>query len=513
MIIEEKKMETITNQIENKQLYKLAWFFEIFAVLIGIYLAVSLSIGGIGNEPQAQDWINFAGIVLILLFGAFIELTKIPFIEAFNKTSSNNRKAGLVLVLICLCVFTFDTLFQGTEQFINFREKPIEKVRIEMIAAEGKIDNIDEQIRTTPLPTDEEIYEGFNLSFNEQAKTLDDEIARLEADKAKLENPADTPEIAELKEQRDMLIQKNNNTEEKQHAAKKEHTEQLKILANSGRKAQRRIPALEKQWEVENQQFNKKIKQTEVFIGVINLRIQELIKIQVAPNQGKIDKIELDLIEQRTAKEDLLSTSQERLDIKIAQVFTNRGIVKDLKANKELLDDSYQILRDEFHEKAQENNIYRIGQRWFGEAHPADLTKEQISLITMFLMIVTASVFTFIGPSAAYFSLRANKKRDEASKHQKGMLMKSIRGLLINIRKKVREPKIVKEVKEVEVVKEVFKEVPVEKTVIKEVEVPKPFEVTRYVGIPVPKDPEDLIEISNAAELELTPAAALSGVK
>ena len=62
-------------------------------------------------------------------------------------------------------------------------------------------------------------------------------------------------------------------------------------------------------------------------------------------------------------------------------------------------------------------------------------------------------------------------------------------------------------------VKEVIKEVPVEKTVIKEVEVPKPFEVTRYVGIPVPKDPEDLIEISNAEELELTPATALSGGK
>jgi hypothetical protein len=91
--------------------------------------------------------------------------------------------------------------------------------------------------------------------------------------------------------------------------------------------------------------------------------------------------------------------------------------------------------------------------------------------------------------------------------------MKSIRGLLINIRKKVREPKIVKEVEEVEVVREVIKEVPVEKTVIKEVEVPKPFEVTRYVGIPVPKDPEDLIEISNAEELELTPATALSGGK
>ena len=59
--------------------------------------------------------------------------------------------------------------------------------------------------------------------------------------------------------------------------------------------------------------------------------------------------------------------------------------------------------------------------------------------------------------------------------------------------------------------KEVYKEVPVEKTVIKEVEGPKPYEVTRYIGIPVPKDPEDLIEINNAEELDLTPIQALQG--
>ena len=373
-------------------------------------------------------------------------------------------------------------------------------------------------------PSDENIYEEFNSSFNEQAKTFDDEIARLEAEKAKLENPADTPEIAEFKEQRDMLIQEKNTIMENFQADKQEHTKQLNSLANGGRKAQKQIATLKKTRDEENQKYSKDINLTVVAIGVINLRIQELIKIQVAPNQEKIDKIESDLIEQRAAKEGLLNTSQERLDIKIAQVFTNREKVKALKAEKESLSDDLQLKKDTLHGMAQENNIYRIGQRVYGKEHPADLTKEQISLITMFLMIVTASVFTFIGPSAAYYSLRANKKRDEASKHQKGMLMKSIRGLLINIRKKVKEPKIVKEVEVIKevikevpvektVIKEVIKEVPVEKTVIKEVEVPKPFEVTRYVGIPVPKDPEDLIEISNAAELELTPAAALSGAK
>ena len=160
---------------------------------------------------------------------------------------------------------------------------------------------------------------------------------------------------------------------------------------------------------------------------------------------------------------------------------------------------------------AHENNIYRIGQRIYGKEHPADLTKEEIALITLFLMITTASIFTLVGPGCAYFSLTENAQKEKESRHQKGMLMKSVRSLLIHLRKKVREPKIVKQIEEVEVLKEVYKEVPVEKTVIKEVEVPKPYEVTRYIGIPVPKDPEDLIEINNAEELDLTPIQALQG--
>ena len=504
-------METTLNSIDDKRLYKFAWFFEIFAVLIGVYLAISLSIGGISSEPQTQDWINFGGIILILLFGAFIELTKIPIIMAFHKARSSYRKIFMLLLFIFLCLFTFDTLFQSTEQFINFREKPIEEKRIGIKAAEEERDIIITKIAAIRLPSDKEIAEQFNNSFNEQAKTYDNDIARLDAEKAKLENPTDTPEIAQLKQQRDMLIQDKNKAMENFQAAKKEYTEQLSILVNGSRKAQRRIPALEKKWAEESTEYSKDMNQRAVIIGVVDLRIQELIKIQVAPNQIKINAIESDLKKIRSAKAELLKSSRKGLDVKIAQVLKNRGELKNLKTDKELLDDRYQKLRNELHVFAHENNIYRIGQRFYGKEHPADLTKEEIALITLFLMITTASIFTLVGPGCAYFSLTENAQKEKESKHQKGMLMKSVRSLLIHLRKKVREPKIVKQIEEVEVLKEVYKEVPVEKTVIKEVEVPKPYEVTRYIGIPVPKDPEDLIEINNAEELDLTTVQALQG--
>ena len=504
-------METTLNRIDDKLLYKFAWFFEIFAVLIGIYLAISLSIGGIGDQPQTLDWINFGGIVLILLFGAFIELTKIPIIMAFNKTISTYRKSFMFLLFVCLCVFTFDTLFQGTEQYINFREKPIDEIRRDMLSIDGTRGVIDDKIIKTPLLSDEQIFKGFNLGFQEQAKNIDDKITRLEIRKTELENPADTPQINEFKKRRGMLILDKKNAVENSQASKKEYTEQLKILTDGGRKSQRRIPALQKQWDIDNKQFTSQISQIQNGIDEISVEINNLIKIQVTPNKEKIDNIDKKLTKKRASKEALLQGSQTRLEAKFALAITDREKVKTLKAKRESLDKKYQQLKDKFHEVAKENNIYRIGQRFFNKEHPADLTKEEIAIITLFLMITTATIFTFVGPGCAYFSLAENKKQHKTSKHQKGMLMKSIRSLLINLRKKVREPKIVKEIEEVEVVKEVFKEVPVEKIVIKEVEVPKPFEVTRYVGIPVPKDLEDLIEINNPHELELANVAAISG--
>ena len=66
---------------------------------------------------------------------------------------------------------------------------------------------------------------------------------------------------------------------------------------------------------------------------------------------------------------------------------------------------------------------------------------------------------------------------------------------MLSIRKRMKEPKVIKEIEEVEIEKEIIKEVPVEKLVVRNVEIPKPFEVTKYVGVPVPKNVNDLPSI------------------
>ena len=68
----------------------------------------------------------------------------------------------------------------------------------------------------------------------------------------------------------------------------------------------------------------------------------------------------------------------------------------------------------------------------------------------------------------------------------------ALRKTLITLRKRLMQPKIIKEIEEVEVEKEVIKEIEVEKKVYEKVEVPTPYEITKFVGVPVPTDPKDL---------------------
>ena len=64
--------------------------------------------------------------------------------------------------------------------------------------------------------------------------------------------------------------------------------------------------------------------------------------------------------------------------------------------------------------------------------------------------------------------------------------------------KKIRKPK--KIIKYVEKEVEVIKEVPVKKIVKEIIEIPKPVEITRYVGIPVPKKIDELPTLEEAID-------------
>ena len=117
--------------------------------------------------------------------------------------------------------------------------------------------------------------------------------------------------------------------------------------------------------------------------------------------------------------------------------------------------------------------------------HAADLTIADVSKISLFFVASIAAVIAFSGPLITFLAM---KNILEIKNPKRATLIPALRKMIIDLRKRLRNPKVITETLEVEVEKEVIKEIPIEKPIYQKVEVPAPYEVVKYVGVPVPKD-------------------------
>ena len=140
-----------------------------------------------------------------------------------------------------------------------------------------------------------------------------------------------------------------------------------------------------------------------------------------------------------------------------------------------------------------------MASKIFGVDHAADLTQEQIGLISLIFIFSIAGFLAVCGPCLTFVAMKNTLEEHDV---RRAVVRLALRRALISLRKRIMQPKIIKEIEEVEVEKEVIKEVIVEKKVYEKIEVPTPYEITKYVGVPVPTDPKDLPlmpEISDSA--------------
>ena len=80
----------------------------------------------------------------------------------------------------------------------------------------------------------------------------------------------------------------------------------------------------------------------------------------------------------------------------------------------------------------------------------------------MIVVLTLAIIIAISGPSITFIAMR-NEIEEHQPRHSK--VRPAIRRALIALRKKLMQPKIVKEIEEVVVEKEIIKEIPVEKEV------------------------------------------------
>ena len=124
-------------------------------------------------------------------------------------------------------------------------------------------------------------------------------------------------------------------------------------------------------------------------------------------------------------------------------------------------------------------------------------------------MISVAAVVSTTGPILTFVALNLQKETEEPKKRKFSL---ALRIMLLDLRKRLRNPKIITKTKEIEVEKEIIKEIPIEKIVYKEVVKPEPVEIPVFVQVPVPTDPKDLPKMDELTPEDMQPISSNGGI-
>ena len=161
----------------SKLLYKFAWVIEILAVTIGLSIAFMQMFTSFDEMTSEGESLGGAGVLNIVIAGlpfvmvAVVELTKIPFTEAFYKTSRLLWKWTFGLSLLFIAFITFESAINGFERNFNAMTYGIDKYKKELTAVDEEIPKLVSRREEVDSLTADAIEED----FNERQKVLSEE--------------------------------------------------------------------------------------------------------------------------------------------------------------------------------------------------------------------------------------------------------------------------------------------------------------------------------------------------
>ena len=518
-------MKVLTNKKTSENMMTFAWGLEIILCITGLFTAFALTYMQLkGNSDTAltfSQWTILGSAALPLVGIAFAELMKIPFTSGLLYSKSYVTKAVALSGLILICGLTFETMVSGQEQLLNAQQKIVKGYKKEINALSDKIELIDNQITSLNSITPKSIREKANAGIQEQLKAINEQILDLDKSRVDLENSMNPAEISEMKRQilsyenssNELIEDKNSQLEVINNELNDlNDAEQQELLNKTFGKtrikdqySQRRNEIKEEKNSI-NQNFKNDLDKINRKILVLNNKI---IKLSIPSSDVKV---ELDLIsnqisDARLEKSNLIKRVNKEIERDVALWENKQNKIDTLLLEKSELSESLNHNRELVDSSSGESFIHRLAGIYYGVDNLADLTEEQSGFFSLLFMISVAAVVSIAGPILTYvaYSLHLQETSPKKSK-----LLSTIRKMIIDLRKRIRDPKIVKEIKEIE--KEIIKEIPVEKIVHKEVEVPKPVEIPLFVQVPVPTDPKDLPKMEEVTPEQMRPIASNGGI-
>ena len=489
---------------ESKHLMLFAWGLEITFCIIGLASAYALSMQGLENSEH-QSIFHPSVLVGFLALGAvaFVELLKIPTMKGILLAQSAFTKFFGVTFLLLVCVITFETMTTGLDQNINNREAKIDEARIIVNDIGENIAVVNNKINSIGSKSDSEIRDEIDSGLQIALATMNDDIENLKKREQEIKANLNSTEVSELlrqvnsleqsKEQKTNLYQA-NLSQINQEILRLNEDEQSQLSNTSFFKgrvieefAGRRDVIKEEKASLKTE-YDASIKSIDRKITTLNNKMAKLSEPD-AKTSRELNAIGRDIAKLIKDKNKLILDANKKSEALLTIASDNEVLIAKLNNEKSLLEADLASARNQLAIEAKNSFIHSIALKFSAANHAADLTSKEVGRVALFFVLSIAAIIAFSGPVITFLAFR---NMIEEHQPRQSKVRPALRKTLITLRKRLMQPKIIREIEEVEVEKEVIKEIEVEKKVYEKVEVPTPYEVTKFVGVPVPTDPKDL---------------------
>ncbi len=562
----------------GKYLYKFAWVIEIFAITIGLAIAIMTMVTSFTeiqlyskNDLGFGDYTNVFIAAVPFLMVAVVEATKIPFVEAFYHTSKRLWKVVFGFSLFFIALITFESAMNGFERNFQALIFSIDKYKKELVNTEEQLPPLEERRNKLANLTSEIIEKEYNERHEKiseqrqnQSVVIQDRIQQLRAS-IQTEFVTSLKEQVKVKQSELQVILEERKDElsrlSTQHSlaidnASTELSTQRRTLQSQLTIEQNKLKSMEDQAKAEiddafftassvrekwDERISDQIKKVESIRSDLNSlnatsqqammrsnqqkaskEIRDAFQVRIDDVNDAITKLNIDISKSVGGREKDIETIVSKHQQELADV--EKQFQQQQKENKairaadyEKLDNNSDViseldksilnlqqrrvdLRNQINIKVGDNQVYRMAQWFWGKENAADVERQDVMTIATLWFGSLALLIAFTGIILTLASLvirdqtipsRGDKGADKlSSKHSLAKLFMTLRRYVTYRRKISREP-IYKTT-----VKEVIKEVPVEKVVFRDV----PVEVTKkeIVHVPFYTDDKTLINLSNS---------------
>ena len=278
------KSEIRVKENTGKFLYKAAWVVEIIAVLTGFAIAFSTPLVTYGEieNPDLRDKLMLFQGTLPLFAIAVVEATKIPLAQGFYMSQILKWKLLFLISLILLIGVTFETMFNGLENYFSFTTNQIIEEETTIQDKSLVVKDLEEQI----IELDKEKEQLENLDESSISQTFSKSISA--------DNQARRNELKPLEEESEKIREDYNlsiqNLEAKVSALRKEADMDPRIVQKNKTLSKLRQDQ-NNLIDLVNKEFSAQIKNLE------RRREQENEKIKAASEQKGLFKGQKDIIE------------------------------------------------------------------------------------------------------------------------------------------------------------------------------------------------------------------------